>query len=40
MAGAGPLVRMGVHSFDIHATNFNCSNNYRPYQHLKRFIQR
>jgi dTDP-glucose 4,6-dehydratase len=39
-AGSDLLVRAWVRSFGITATISNCSNNYGPYQHIKKFIPR
>ena len=34
------LVRAWAHTYGIHATISNCSNNYGPYQHVEKFIPR
>lgn len=39
-AGSDLLVRAWVRSFGVKATISNCSNNYGPYQHVKKFIPR
>ena len=39
-AGSDLLVRAWVRSFGVEATISNCSNNYGPYQHVKKFIPR
>src|ERR1035437_2947979 len=39
-AGSDLLVKAWIRSFGIKATLSNCSNNYRPYQHIEKFIPR
>lgn len=39
-ASSDMLVRAWVRSFGLKATVSNCSNNYRPYQHVNKFIPR
>ena len=39
-ASSDLLVRAWVRSFGLKATISNCSNNYGPYQHIEKFIQR
>jgi dTDP-glucose 4,6-dehydratase len=39
-AGSDHLVRAWVRSFGVEATLSNCSANYGPYQHIKKFIPR
>ena len=39
-AGSDLLVRAWVRSFGVRSTISNCSNNYGPYKHVEKIIQR
>ena len=39
-ASSDLLVRAWVRTYGVRATISNCSNNYRPYQHVEKFIPR